>query len=303
MSDPQRATFRVDRNAPGRDRRAHRRGGAATAARERRTRSASRAAALELRRRGGARVADARGAGRAPRGDRRRPRRPAPRGGLHRAVPGPRLRRQHGPRLTTARPPTRSPLRLPLRDTPQRRGGRHRRRGARGAAHATGPRRDARARPRPRHDARRDASSAGRRVEFQERIGAGEWRLRAVRVSDDTGRVVRDAAAPGTSRRIRLVVADTEQAIGAASRAVEVAVPARVTLRASRGEPAQRAGRPVLGPPARRPRPAARPRARAAGVQPAQGSLAAGAHAGPAHHRERALGARPTGSPPRSGRP
>jgi hypothetical protein len=74
----------------------------------------------------------------------------------------------------------------------------------------------------------------GRRVEFQDRVGTGEWKLRAVRVSDDTGRVTATLRA-GTSRRIRLVVADTEQAIGAASRTVSLAVPARVTLRASRG--------------------------------------------------------------------
>ena len=73
----------------------------------------------------------------------------------------------------------------------------------------------------------------GRRVEFQDRVGTGEWKLRATRVSDDTGRVSAILRA-GTSRRIRLVVADTEQAIGAASRAVAVAVPARVTVRASR---------------------------------------------------------------------
>ena len=73
----------------------------------------------------------------------------------------------------------------------------------------------------------------GRRVEFQDRIGAGEWKLRAIRVSDDTGQVAATLRA-GPSRQIRLVVADTEQAIGAASRAVTIAVPARVTVRASR---------------------------------------------------------------------
>ena len=75
---------------------------------------------------------------------------------------------------------------------------------------------------------------AGRRVEFQDRIGTGEWKLRAIRVSDDTGQVSAILRA-GPSRQVRLVVADTEQAIGAASRAVTIAVPARVTLRASRG--------------------------------------------------------------------
>lgn len=74
---------------------------------------------------------------------------------------------------------------------------------------------------------------AGRRVEFQERIGAGDWRLRAVRVSDDTG-AVSATLQTGTSRGVRLVVADTEQAIGAVSRVVSLAVPARVSLRASR---------------------------------------------------------------------
>ncbi len=73
----------------------------------------------------------------------------------------------------------------------------------------------------------------GRRVEFQERIGTGDWRLRAARVTDDTGRASATLR-PGPSRRIRLVVAGTEQTIGAASRTLAVAVPARATLRASR---------------------------------------------------------------------
>ncbi len=73
----------------------------------------------------------------------------------------------------------------------------------------------------------------GRRVEFQQRIGTGDWRLRAVRVSDDVGRVAATLPA-GPSRRIRLVVADNEQTIGATSRALAVAVPARVTLATSR---------------------------------------------------------------------
>ncbi len=74
----------------------------------------------------------------------------------------------------------------------------------------------------------------GRRVEFQQRIGTGDWRVRAVRISDDTGRVGATLP-PGPSTRVRLVVADNEQTIGAASRLLAVAVPARVTLRASRG--------------------------------------------------------------------
>ena len=73
----------------------------------------------------------------------------------------------------------------------------------------------------------------GRRIEFQERVGAGDWRLRAVRATDDTGRAAATLR-PGPSRRVRLVVAGTEQTIGAASRTLAVAVPARATLRASR---------------------------------------------------------------------
>jgi len=91
---------------------------------------------------------------------------------------------------------------------------------------------------------------SGRRVEVQERIGELDWRVRAVRVSDDLGRV--SAELPrGPSRRIRLVVADNEQEIGAASRTLGVAVPARVTLRVNRrslrnGEAARFSGR-LLG--------------------------------------------------------
>ena len=91
---------------------------------------------------------------------------------------------------------------------------------------------------------------SGRRVEVQERIGELDWRVRAVRASDDLGRV--SAELPrGPSRRIRLVVADNEQEIGAASRTLGVAVPARVTLRVNRrslrnGEAARFSGR-LLG--------------------------------------------------------
>ena len=75
---------------------------------------------------------------------------------------------------------------------------------------------------------------SGRRVEVQERIGTGDWRVRAVRVSDDVGRVTAQLPT-GPSRRIRLVVDDNEQEIGASSRTLGVAVPARVTLRVNRG--------------------------------------------------------------------
>jgi len=91
---------------------------------------------------------------------------------------------------------------------------------------------------------------SGRRVEVQERIGADDWRVRAVRVSDDVGRVTAELPT-GPSRRIRLVVADNEQEIGAASRMLGIAVPARVTLRVNRtslrnGEAARFSGK-LLG--------------------------------------------------------
>ncbi len=91
---------------------------------------------------------------------------------------------------------------------------------------------------------------SGRRIEFQERIGTGDWRVRAARVSDDAGRVSAELPA-GPSRRIRLLVADNEQTIGAVSRTLGVAVPARVTLSVSRaslrnGQAARFAGR-LLG--------------------------------------------------------
>ncbi len=129
----------------------------------------------------------------------------------------------------------------------------------------------------------------GRRVEFQDRIGAGEWKLRAFRVSDDTWARVRDPprrdepADPPRRRRHR-------------------AGDRRGQPRDRRGgarprhgpgksrQPAQRTGRPLLGPAARRPRSPPRPRTRAAGVQPAQGPLAARAHAGAAHLRDRTVG-------------
>jgi hypothetical protein len=91
---------------------------------------------------------------------------------------------------------------------------------------------------------------SGRRVEVQERIGDGDWRVRAVRVSDDVGRVAAELPT-GPSRRIRLVVADNEQEIGGASRILAIAVPARVTLSVNRtslrnGEAARFSGK-LLG--------------------------------------------------------
>lgn len=122
-------------------------------------------------------------------------------------------------------------LRLPLRDTLVLDAGMTAGR-ARGAAHAT-VRSGTPVLVRGRLTTVDGGYVAGRRVEFQERIGTGDWRLRAARVTDDTGRASATLRA-GPSRRIRLVVADTEQTIGAASRTLAVAVPARATLRASR---------------------------------------------------------------------
>ena len=129
----------------------------------------------------------------------------------------------------TAVDPT--PLRLPLRDLLSVAAG-VTAGGARGASHATVPAGTS-VLLRGRVTTLEGTFVPGRSVEFQEQIGAGAWRLRAVRVTDDTGRVSATLDA-GTSRRLRLVVADTEQAIGAASRPVAIAVPARVTLRADR---------------------------------------------------------------------
>jgi hypothetical protein len=76
-------------------------------------------------------------------------------------------------------------------------------------------------------------SAAGQRVEFQERIGMRDWRVRAVRLSDEGGSVAARLSA-GTSRVVRLVVPDSEGTIEARSRSLTVSVPAGVTLRASR---------------------------------------------------------------------
>ncbi|MCU0314167.1 MAG: hypothetical protein MUC84_08930, partial [Solirubrobacteraceae bacterium] len=73
----------------------------------------------------------------------------------------------------------------------------------------------------------------GRRVEVHERIAAGDWRVRAVLVSDDAGRV-RTRLGSGPSRRVRLAVPSTDRAIGAHSRILRLAVPAEATIRVSR---------------------------------------------------------------------
>lgn len=76
-------------------------------------------------------------------------------------------------------------------------------------------------------------SAAGQRVEFQERIGTRDWRVRAVRLSDDGGNVAARLSA-GASRTVRLVVPETDGTIEARSRSLTISVPAGVTLRASR---------------------------------------------------------------------
>ncbi len=115
MSDPQRATFRVDRNPPSgnveRIDRDSSRGACARASP--RSASTGRCARASPDRR--PRLADAtpRRPSAAP--SRGRPRRPAPGRRLHGAVPRPRLRRQHRPHLHgSAVDPV--ALRLPLRD-------------------------------------------------------------------------------------------------------------------------------------------------------------------------------------------
>ena len=87
---------------------------------------------------------------------------------------------------------------------------------------------------------------SGRRVEFQERIGGGEWRLRAVRVSDDTGRVSatlareHEPAHPARRRGHRTGDRGVQpRRRGGRSRAGDAA--------REPGDAAQRAGRPVLG--------------------------------------------------------
>ncbi len=131
-------------------------------------------------------------------------------------------------------------------------------------------------------------SVAGRRVEVQERVGPGDWRVRLVRVTDDLGRVAARLR-PGPSRRLRLVVAPND-----ADGRRRQPHAARLGARAGDDprephEPAQRAGAALLRPRPRRAPAARRARARASGVQPAQGPLAAGADRGPAQRRPRAL--------------
>lgn len=76
-------------------------------------------------------------------------------------------------------------------------------------------------------------AAAGQRVEFQERIGTRDWRVRAVRLSDEGGDVAARLSA-GTSRAVRLVVPESEGTIGARSRSLAISVPAGVTLDVSR---------------------------------------------------------------------
>jgi hypothetical protein len=73
----------------------------------------------------------------------------------------------------------------------------------------------------------------GRRIELQEQVGTGDWRVRSVLISDDSGRVHARLLA-GPSRRLRFIAPSTERAIGARSRVLRLAVPAEATIRASR---------------------------------------------------------------------
>ena len=240
VSDPQRATFRVDRNAPG--------------GLVERIAPPSRGACARAVTEECIAAADARAARRpAPGTGRRTPRRSS--GAPSRASsPTTGCRPASTPRgsacatapatpahLTTAAPSSPVALRLPLRDRLIVAAG-VTVGGARGAARVTVRSGHARARPRARDDARRARSSAGAAWSSRSASATGDWRLRAMRVSDDTGRVAAtlprrpEPAASGSSSPT------PSRRSGRRAAPSTVAVPARVTMRASRGRCAT--GRP-----------------------------------------------------------
>ena len=74
---------------------------------------------------------------------------------------------------------------------------------------------------------------AGRTLAVQERVGLGEWRMLATRVTDEAGAIAVELR-PGPSRGIRVVAAPDDLTVGAISRTLHVAVPARATIATDR---------------------------------------------------------------------
>lgn len=74
------------------------------------------------------------------------------------------------------------------------------------------------------------AGLVGQPVLVQQRIGVGDWRTLMTRITDTLGLI--EATIPsGPSRRLRLVAEPDELTVGAVSRILRIAVPARATIR------------------------------------------------------------------------
>ena len=87
----------------------------------------------------------------------------------------------------------------------------------------------------------------GTDVELRERVSSGAWRSRAARTSDGDGRV-RITFTPGSSRSLQLVAEQSVTSTGASSNALQIDVPAVVTIQVARsslrnGQSARFAGR------------------------------------------------------------
>lgn len=73
----------------------------------------------------------------------------------------------------------------------------------------------------------------GTDIELRERVGSGAWRSRAARTTDGDGRV-RITLTPGSSRALQLVAEQSITSTGAASNALQLDVPAAVTIHVAR---------------------------------------------------------------------